>query len=107
MAISSGTILVSPQELQSKAELAYQRIADCSAALDRIAKTIGASDSYWQGDAGDAARVACDAVVKNARAALEELKGYPKDLLEYQGLYSEVIACTESLASEIEEYTLL
>lgn len=107
MTISSGTILVSPQELQSKAELAYQRIADCSAALDKIAKTIGASDSYWQGEAGDAARAACDVVVKNARAALEELKGYPKDLLEYQSLYSEVIARTEHLANEIEEYTLL
>lgn len=106
MAISSGTVLVSTQELLSKAELAYQRIADCDTALDRIAKTIGASDSYWQGDAGDAARVACDAVVKNARTALEELKGYPKDLLKYQKIYSAVITRTESVVNGIEEYVL-
>ncbi len=106
MTVTSGTILVSPQELQEKAELAYGRIADCSSALDKISRTLAASDSYWQGDAGDAARLVCNAVVQDARDALEELKGYPKDLLAYQGLYSEVIFRTESLANAVSDYTL-
>lgn len=106
MAITAGTILVDLQELQEKAELAHRRISDCDAALERIGRTLASTDSFWRGAAATSARDKCDAAVSSSRKALDDFKEYPKELLAYQGLYSEVIAQTEAKAAGISEYEL-
>ncbi|MBQ9058009.1 MAG: hypothetical protein IJ125_02365 [Atopobiaceae bacterium] len=106
MAITSGMVLVTPSELQAAAEKAHARITDCDAMLERINSIVSASESFWLGQGGEAAREACSGAIKSARVALEDFREYPKDLLAYQGLYSEVIAQTEARAKEITEFNL-
>lgn len=103
---SYGTLKVSPAELVLKSEIASARIFACKTALEHIATAIRSSDAFWQGEAADLVRQVFEKEAKSSLEALEELSKYPQDLLQYNGLYSEVINRTQGLADQISSFSM-
>ena len=101
-----GTLKVSPEQLMASAELAFKNIEACRDALEKISSTITATGGYWQGDGAEAAREAYASQASTSIEGLNELAVYPQDLLQYHGLYSEVIAATQRQVQEISDYAL-
>lgn len=101
-----GMLKVSPEQLMASAELAFKNIGACRDALEMISSTIVSTASYWQGDGAEAARETYASQASTSLDALNELATYPKELLQYHGLYSEVIAATQRQVQEISDYTL-
>jgi len=101
-----GTLKVSPEQLIASAEQAFRNIEACRNAIGKISSTIATTGGYWHGDAGETAREAYVSQAKESIDALNELAAYPQDLLQFHGLYSEVIATTQRQVQEIDEYSL-
>lgn len=101
-----GTLKVSPEQLMASAELAFKSIEACRDALEKISSTITASGGYWQGDGAEAARETYASQAASSIGGLNELAVYPQDLLQYHGLYSEVIANTMRQVQEINDFSL-
>lgn len=97
-----GTVKVNSEELKAKAEDAYVKIGQYKETLEQVTSTIAASSSYWTGSAGDLFREALSLQISEMQEALEEYRKYPKELLQYAGIYSEVIMQTESLAEAVK-----
>ena len=101
-----GTLKVSPEQLMASAELAFKNIEACRSALEKISSTIVATGSYWQGNGAERARERYASQASASIDGLNELAAYPQALLQYHGLYSEVIAATQRQVQEISDYTL-
>jgi uncharacterized protein YukE len=104
MADSSGfgMIKVDAAVLKSKAEDAYVKIQNYREAVEQIAATVSASSGYWEGQAGNLYRDIMRLQVKAIENTLTEYANYPKELLEYAGIYSSTISQTNAKAEEIE-----
>lgn len=96
-----GVVKVDSAELKAKAEDAYQKIRQYQETVEQMSSLVSASSSYWGGEAGEMYREVLRLQINTAKELLETYKNYPKELLEYAGIYSEVIAQTESLAESI------
>lgn len=101
-----GTLRVSQERLMASAELAFKNIDACRDALEKISSTITATGGYWQGDGAETAREIYASQAATSIEGLNELAAYPQDLLQYHGLYSEVIATTQRQVQEISDYNL-
>lgn len=103
---SFGTLAVDPEVLVQTAEDAFRSIARYREGLDAITDLIRSSDGVWRGEGGEAFRSVYEAELKAALDALDEFEQYPKDLLAYFGLYSEVIASADAQADSIEIFKM-
>ena len=104
--VVGGKVKVSPEDLKAKAEEAMKRIENYRTALNNMAKQMEGSNAYWKGKGGDAFRN--DFRTKKAQLdqAIKELDNYPKELLKYEGIYSEVVTTTTQAAESINELNL-
>lgn len=105
-AATFGTLAVDPEVLVQTAEDAFRSIARYREGLDAITNLVKSSDDVWKGEGGETFRKVYETELKAALDALEEFERYPKDLLEYFGLYSEVIASADAQASGIEIFKM-
>lgn len=101
-AIKFGTVKVDDAQLKSKAEDAFTKIQGYQRAVESIFSIVTASASHWEGRAGDLYRDILKAQKSEIGDVLTEYANYPKELLAYAGIYSEVIVNTEQKAEEIE-----
>ena len=101
---SFGDVKVSNPVLKEKAEDAYRKIKIYKEALDRMKKSLENSDAFWIGKGGEAFRGRFDTEYEKAKTAIEEYEEYPKELLRYVGIYSEVMQETNSKAESLESY---
>lgn len=101
-----GTVRVDAGVLQTKGEEAYQKIQAYSTALERINSLIKDSGRFWKGEAGSLYRASMQNQIANAMEILQEFAEYPKELLQYAGIYSETISRTEALAESVETLQL-
>ena len=96
-----GTVKVNTEELKTKGEDAWQKIREYQAVLEQMEQAVNASSAYWSGKAGDTYSKVLKLQMQEVQEALEAYSSYPKELLEYAGIYSEVIAQTESAADSV------
>lgn len=96
-----GTVKVDTSVLQAKGEDAYQKLQNYQAALERIQALIMESSSFWIGQAGELYRSSMQNQIKQAMETVQVFLEYPKELLEYAGIYSETIRRTEELAQSV------
>lgn len=101
-----GTVKVDAAILQEKAEEAFAKIQVYQSGLEQIRSLIQGSAGFWAGQAGDLYRESMQNQISNAMEILQEFSEYPKDLLNYAGIYSETISKTESIAASIETLQL-
>lgn len=104
--IIGGKVKVSPEDLKAKAEEAVKRIENYRTALNNMAKQMEGSTSYWKGKGGDAFRNDFRTKKTQLDQAIKELDNYPKELLKYVGIYSDVVASTTQTAESINELNL-
>lgn len=94
-----GTVKVNTEELKTKGEDAWQKIREYQAVLEQMEQAVNASSAYWSGKAGDTYRKVLKLQMQEVQ---EAYSSYPKELLEYAGIYSEVVAQTESAADSVQ-----
>lgn len=97
-----GKVKVNTEDLKTKGEEAWQRIREYQAVLEQMEQAVNASSAYWVGKAGDTYRKVLKLQMQKVQEILEAYSVYPKELLEYAGIYSETIAQTESAADSVE-----
>lgn len=97
-----GTVKVNTEVLQTKGEEAYAKLRAYQTALEQIQGMMSKSSGYWVGKAGDLYREVIQSQLKTAADALAVFADYPKELLEYAGVYSETISRTEAIAESLE-----
>ena len=102
-----GTLAVDPEALVQTAEDAFQSIRRYRYGLEAISKLIKSSDSIWKGEGGETFRRVYEEELKVAEEALETYEKYPQELLEYFGLYSNVIAEANAQADSIEVFQMV
>lgn len=101
-----GNLKVDTAELKLKAEEAHKNIQKYREALNNISTAVKASESFWVGEAGDLYRSILETQMELIKEAFEIYSEYPKDLLEFAGIYSEVILETTNKAEEIESFKM-
>lgn len=101
-----GTVRVNSEELKAKAEDAYMKINQYQETLEQMSSAVTASSAYWTGRGGDMFREVLKNQMSIIEGILEAYKEYPKELLEYAGIYSEVISQTESLAESVKDFNM-
>ena len=106
MAYDFGTVVADPVVLQDAAEKAHACIRDYRDGVAAITKLVSASSSYWQGEAAEAFRQVYQTELAKAERALESFEEYPKDLLAYAGIYSEVIDETQRQADSVTSFEM-
>lgn len=103
---SFGVVKVEPNELKSKAEEVYNNIKTYENAMNNISDFIKSSRNYWVGDAGELLRQVFSYEEQEIDCVIEQFKDYPKQLLEYAGIYSETIKNAEETVSSINDFNM-
>lgn len=102
-----GIIQVDPTVLVETAEDAYRKISAYREGLATIAGLVASSEGSWVGEAGEAYRAVFKTELAKVEMALDELSVYPGELLEYAGLYSEVITKAQEQVSSVSTFKML
>lgn len=106
MAGNFGTVRVDPVALTATAEEAMHSIYEYRSSIEQLSKLVTSTIECWRGEAGEAFRKVFEIELKRAMDALAVYEQYPKDLLEYAGLYEEVVRITEESASSVSEFRM-
>ena len=107
MASDFGTVTADPVLLTATAEQAIHSISVYRQGLERIASLVANTVGGWDGEAGQAFRSIFETELARAQTALDAFEQYPKDLLEYAGLYEEVVRVTEGIASSVSDFSMV
>ena len=92
-------VSVDPAVLKETAERAFVQIATYRQGLEKIAGSVSSSADSWVGEAGDAFRAVFKAELAKVEESLDEFEKYPRELLEYEQIYS---AAMEKAAGQVE-----
>lgn len=85
-----GIILkVTPEVLERMADDIGRQITDIQNQFRTVDEKIGATRSFWEGDASDSHMNQYDALKDEIADAVKRLKSHPVNLLQMAGLYEE------------------
>lgn len=101
-----GTVKVNNDVLKEKADEAASKIQTCRQVLEDMNSELNNSVGYWRGEGYEAFCNSFERVRRDVENALCEYEKYPKDLLEYVGIYQEKIKSTEAWAEGINDLKL-
>ena len=104
--VNYGKVKVDVEELKMKGEDAWKKIKQYKEALEQITTVVEGGNSYWKGQAADMYREVLRKQMQTADEALKAYEEYPKELLDYAGIYSNTIMATEELAESISDLKL-
>lgn len=101
-----GTVKVDTEILRGKGEEAFIKLQTYQNELERIDSLIQDSGRFWRGKAGELYRLSMKNQIADAMEILQEFSEYPRELLNYAGIYSETVSRTEALAESIDTLQL-
>lgn len=104
--MSFGTVKVETNVLKEKAEDAYTKIKNLESILNEMQQEVKSSNGYWIGEAGEAFRTSFLTKKQELDDVLASFQDYPKQLLNYAGLYSETISAAESTVDSINDLNM-
>ena len=96
-------VKVEPEQLKSVAEASYRSVEELRSSLDAIAKFVASTSETWKGSAGDTYRGVFNNEYAHATQVLDEFRSVPKALIDFVGVYSEVISAAGQQVESIPE----
>lgn len=102
MAIS-GTVKVSTEEMENKANEMNAKIQNMKKSLQQLRGLINKSTSYWQGDAANKYRSAYKSYESEINNMMKKLNEHSSDLLVMAGIYKEAESANDSLANTLPD----
>lgn len=101
-----GTVKIDAEHLESRAELATERIARYRAQLETMNELIKNTSNYWEGEGREAYRKAFEERFRQVEDTLHMFEEYPQELMKRAGIARSTIGAAQALAEALSEFTM-